>query len=215
MTQTLKAIYREGAFIPKTPCDLPEGVEVELTINAPHILPPKVTDPEERKRILEVVRTAAIVHRQAPDVRFTIVGAHEDGAAAVRDEVTRLDIGTAVDLRGRVAAEEKRALMTSAAVYFQPTLYEAFGVAMAEAMACGAPVLSNAVGAVPEVVGDCGVLLPSGSTPEAYADALVKLLHDPHRERLGERGRERVNREFSHRARRRVVEEALAVVRGR
>jgi predicted DNA-binding antitoxin AbrB/MazE fold protein len=51
--QTLKAIYRDGAFIPKEPCDLPEGVEVMLTIGDPYLLPPKVTDPEERARILK------------------------------------------------------------------------------------------------------------------------------------------------------------------
>jgi len=53
MSQTLKAIYRDGAFIPQAPCDLPEGAEVELTISAPRVLPPKVTDPGERKRIME------------------------------------------------------------------------------------------------------------------------------------------------------------------
>ncbi|HYH87256.1 MAG TPA: antitoxin family protein [Pyrinomonadaceae bacterium] len=52
MSQTLKAIYRDGAFVPQSPCDLPEGVEVELTINAPHIIPAKVKDPEERKRLM-------------------------------------------------------------------------------------------------------------------------------------------------------------------
>jgi predicted DNA-binding antitoxin AbrB/MazE fold protein len=53
MAQTLKAIYRNGTFILQTPCELPEGAEVELTIQGPRLLPPKVTDPEERKRIME------------------------------------------------------------------------------------------------------------------------------------------------------------------
>jgi predicted DNA-binding antitoxin AbrB/MazE fold protein len=53
MSQTLKAIYRAGAFIPQTPCDLPEGAEVELTVHEPHTIPPKVTDPEERRRLMD------------------------------------------------------------------------------------------------------------------------------------------------------------------
>ena len=53
MSQTLKAIYRGGAFIPQAPCDLPEGAEVEITVRAPSLIPPKVPAPEERKRILE------------------------------------------------------------------------------------------------------------------------------------------------------------------
>ena len=52
MMQSLKAIYRNGAFVPQTPCDLPEGAEVELTVRASKIIPPRVADPEERKRIL-------------------------------------------------------------------------------------------------------------------------------------------------------------------
>jgi predicted DNA-binding antitoxin AbrB/MazE fold protein len=51
--QRLKAIYRNGAFIPQAPCDLPEESEVELTVHPPNVIPPRVTDPEERKRLLE------------------------------------------------------------------------------------------------------------------------------------------------------------------
>jgi predicted DNA-binding antitoxin AbrB/MazE fold protein len=52
MSQTLKAIYRDGAFIPQTPCDLPDGAQVEITIRAPNLIPPKVADPEERRRLM-------------------------------------------------------------------------------------------------------------------------------------------------------------------
>jgi predicted DNA-binding antitoxin AbrB/MazE fold protein len=52
MAQKLKAIYRNGTFIPQVPCDLPEESEVELTIDGPRSIPPRVTDPEERKRIM-------------------------------------------------------------------------------------------------------------------------------------------------------------------
>ena len=53
MAQRLKAIYQNGAFIPQSPCDLPENSEVDLVIEKPHILPPLERDPEKRKRILE------------------------------------------------------------------------------------------------------------------------------------------------------------------
>jgi predicted DNA-binding antitoxin AbrB/MazE fold protein len=79
MSQTLKAIYRDGAFIPHTPCDLPEGSEVELTISETRVMPPKATDPEERKRILEgmVARMRANpIPADAPR-RFTREELHE------------------------------------------------------------------------------------------------------------------------------------------
>lgn len=52
MSQRLKAVYQNGAFIPHAPCDLPENSEVELTIHDPRDLPPTVTDPAERERIM-------------------------------------------------------------------------------------------------------------------------------------------------------------------
>lgn len=79
MSQTLKAIYRDGAFIPQTPCDLPDGAEVEITVRAPNLVPPKVTDPDERKRILEemVARMRANpIPADAPR-RFTREELHE------------------------------------------------------------------------------------------------------------------------------------------
>lgn len=53
MNQKLKAVYRNGVFSPKTPCDLPEGAVVELTVGRTVLLPPTVTDPEERSRVLK------------------------------------------------------------------------------------------------------------------------------------------------------------------
>ena len=78
MSQRLKAIYREGAFIPQVPCDLPEGAEVELTIHGDNILPPTVTDPEERKRIIgEMIQNMLDNPIPANAPRFTREELHE------------------------------------------------------------------------------------------------------------------------------------------
>lgn len=55
MEQLLKAIYREGKFIPVDPCDLPDDSEVELLVRGPVATPPPVTDGDERSRILREV----------------------------------------------------------------------------------------------------------------------------------------------------------------
>jgi predicted DNA-binding antitoxin AbrB/MazE fold protein len=78
MSQRLKAIYREGAFVPQMPCDLPEGAEVELTIHEASTLPPKVTDPEERKRIMsELIQNMLDNPIPADAPRFTREELHE------------------------------------------------------------------------------------------------------------------------------------------
>lgn len=51
----IKAVYRDGAFVPEEPCDLPEETHVELSIEGSTVLPPLVTDAEERRRIVEDV----------------------------------------------------------------------------------------------------------------------------------------------------------------
>lgn len=53
MNRKIKAIYRDGSFIPQEPCDLPEEAEVELMIQGPAVIPPKVKDPKEKELILK------------------------------------------------------------------------------------------------------------------------------------------------------------------
>ena len=55
MSQRVRAVYHRGAFIPQTPCDLPEKAEVELIIQGPYLLPPGEMDPKKRARILRRV----------------------------------------------------------------------------------------------------------------------------------------------------------------
>jgi predicted DNA-binding antitoxin AbrB/MazE fold protein len=52
MQETFRAVYRDGAFVPIVPCDLPEETEVQIVVqNAQGVTPPLVTDPKERARI--------------------------------------------------------------------------------------------------------------------------------------------------------------------
>lgn len=52
MSQQLKAIYHDGVFVPQAPCDLPEEAEVELIVQSPQLVPPKVTDPDARTQAI-------------------------------------------------------------------------------------------------------------------------------------------------------------------
>ncbi len=80
-----------------------------------------------------------------------------------------------------------------------PSFFEGFGFPASEAMACGLPVIANAVGALPEVIGsngEAGRLVPPRD-PRALAAAISDVLADPARaRRLGENARARVLRLF-------------------
>ncbi|HEU4427420.1 MAG TPA: glycosyltransferase family 4 protein [Myxococcota bacterium] len=80
-----------------------------------------------------------------------------------------------------------------------PSFFEGFGFPASEAMACGIPVVANAAGALPEVVGTDGSagLLVAPRNPAALAAAIADVLAEPARaERMGRAARERVLRLF-------------------
>jgi glycosyltransferase involved in cell wall biosynthesis len=90
-----------------------------------------------------------------------------------------------------------RTLYASSAVAVIPSEYEGFGLPAAEAMACGTPVVSTDGGALPEVVGEAGRIVPAGNS-DALASAIGALLQDPaSRAALGKLGRARIEKTFS------------------
>ncbi|MFE4369344.1 glycogen synthase [Streptomyces sp. NPDC056835] len=95
-------------------------------------------------------------------------------------------------------------LLTHAAVFACPSVYEPLGIVNLEAMACGTAVVASAVGGIPEVVDDggTGLLVPYDERhPEAFesglTEALNRVLDDPESAaRMGTAGRRRAVREF-------------------
>ena len=76
--------------------------------------------------------------------------------------------------------------MRRAAIYVQPSLQEALGLALQEAMFHGCPSIGTRAGGIPELIQPgTGVLVPANDAA-ALADALVRLMENPaERERLG------------------------------
>lgn len=100
------------------------------------------------------------------------------GDGSLRDEVTaRAAASGRVDVLGGVAADDLPAFYVALDVLAVPSLetpgwVEQFGRVAVEAMACGVPVVATATGALPDVVGGAGVLVPADDAA-ALRDALV------------------------------------------
>jgi glycosyltransferase involved in cell wall biosynthesis len=139
-----------------------------------------------RKCMFEVVRAAALVLADRPGLRFVIAGLQGTAFPELQALTAQLGIADRVEWPGAVTEAEKIRLLQTCAVYVQPSVYEGFGLAILEALSCGAPVVSSPVGAVPEVVGDAGILI-DGRAPEQLAAAVRTLLDDP--EDAADRGR--------------------------
>ncbi|MGW5634726.1 glycogen synthase [Streptomyces sp. NPDC003832] len=94
-------------------------------------------------------------------------------------------------------------LLTHAAAFVCPSVYEPLGIVNLEAMACGTPVVASLVGGIPEVVedGKTGLLVDVDEDPEVFEGALARaldsVLGDPEGARaMGEAGRQRAVGEF-------------------
>lgn len=147
-----------------------------------------------RKGIGVAIASTALVRRRFPEYTLSVVGhITEEGRAWLHSARSTHDF-TGVQILGEISRQDKRALLQSSWAYLQPSRYEAFGVAAAEAMACGTvPVYTNG-GALGEIVGGSGVQAAS-RTPEAMADGIISLIDHPElRDDLEQRARERAMR---------------------
>ncbi|MDE3129806.1 MAG: glycosyltransferase family 4 protein [Acidobacteriota bacterium] len=122
----------------------------------------------DRKGIRAFVEAAAHV----PEVNFVVAGRIIGDAGA---ELERIATGN-VRLTGWLEDEQLEALLRHARVYVQASRHEGFGVAVAEAMLAGCVPVVTRAGALPEVVGDTGVLLDDAD-PRTVALGVREALH--------------------------------------
>jgi glycosyltransferase involved in cell wall biosynthesis len=152
----------------------PAGTLARYSIEGQYILYIGTLQP--RKNLLRLVEAFHII-RQQTAARLVLAG----GKGWLYDEifarVQALDLSERVIFPGFVAEADKAALISGAAVYAYPSLYEGFGLPILEAMACGAPVLTGRTSSLPEVAGDAALLVDPYDV-EAIAAGLLRLLTD-------------------------------------
>jgi len=150
-----------------------------------------------RKGIPELLEAIRILRQEGCSVTLHLAGPEGDGKDYLVDTINALDIGEEVHLLGQLTREDKLAHLRMCEIYVQPSHYEGFGLAMAEAMGCGACVITCDVGAVKSVVGDCGIYVQPGS-PQELADSIKRVLHDEDlRLGLQNRAQERAIKHFT------------------
>jgi glycosyltransferase involved in cell wall biosynthesis len=145
--------------------------------------------------------------------RLVLAGGALAGRAALRALADSLGLGDCVVFPGLVADADLPALYGGAAALVQPSLEEGFGLPALEAMACGTPVVASRRGALPEVVGDAGVLVDP-EDERALASALARVLGSAgERRALAGRGLARAASFTAERTAGRVVELLQATAR--
>jgi D-inositol-3-phosphate glycosyltransferase len=154
-------------------------------------------------------RAMALVVEENPELRghtcVCLIGGDVDEESSQDAELVRLQalkdelgISDMVTFLGRRAQDVLPYFYAAADIVVMPSLYESFGMAALEAMACGTPVVASDVGGLSFVVrnGETGFLVPDRD-PHALAAQLSQLLQDAKlRQQLGKRGAE-VAQEYS------------------
>jgi glycosyltransferase involved in cell wall biosynthesis len=108
-----------------------------------------------------------------------------------RATVAALGLDANVVFTGQIREQDKAPLYSAATIFVFPSLYEGFGMPVLEAMACGTPVVTSNLSALPEVAGEAGLLV-NPYEPAAISDGMVELLESQaRREDLSRRGLER------------------------
>jgi len=103
--------------------------------------------------------------------------------------VSKLGMENSVLFLGEVVGEELVGLYNAARLFVFPSLDEGFGIVLVEAMASGVPVIASNISAIPEVVGEAGILLENPLDHKELAAKMALLLTDcTLRESLIERG---------------------------
>ncbi len=111
--------------------------------------------------------------------------------------IRTLDIGRRVTFTGRISSDAFVREYARATVAVIPSVYEGFGLPAGEAMACGIPVISTTGGALPEVVGDAGILVPPANA-DALTRAIIDIMDHPDlARRLGAAGHQRVQQHLT------------------
>jgi glycosyltransferase involved in cell wall biosynthesis len=178
------------------------GTDTELFRPVPHV--EKETDllfvgrTEDRKKGLGTLLEAMALLPEHVTLKIVDGRIPDDGL--VMRFLARHDIAHRVKLvRRMLTIDELVEQYSTARAAVVPSFFEGFGFPASEAMACGLPVIANAAGALPEVVGTGGTtgrLVPPRNA-RAMADAILEVISEPGRaEAMGAAARRRVERVF-------------------
>jgi alpha-1,3-rhamnosyl/mannosyltransferase len=159
--------------------DRPESDEAVLRrfdlVGRPFLLYPAITYPHKNHLLL--VDAFARVAADDPDVVLVLTGGESSYERRVHEAIARAGLQTRVRRLGRVTNAELDAFYRTTSALTFPSRYEGFGMPVLEVMGEGRPVVAAHAAALPEVVGDGGVLLDPDDV-QGWAETIAQLLHD-------------------------------------
>ncbi|MBI5606426.1 MAG: glycosyltransferase family 4 protein [Deltaproteobacteria bacterium] len=165
----------EEAFQPQGTPTVEESLWKSHKLKKPFILFLGTLEP--RKNIPTLLKAfAGILDRIPHDL--VLVGQKGWKWEPIFQEINRLDLKSRVHWTGYVSDLDRVVFYNAADFMVFPSWYEGFGMPLLEAMQCGCPVITSRVSAMPEVVGEAGLLIDPGRIEELQT-AMLRLVQEP------------------------------------
>jgi glycosyltransferase involved in cell wall biosynthesis len=193
------------------PTALSAAQRARYGLRAPYVL--YVGNFLPHKNLSRLVRAwAALPESLRRAHQLVLAGGDRTRQPALASQATGLGLEDAVAFPGLIDDADLPALYAGATAFVLPSLEEGFGLPALEAMACGTPVVASRRGALPEVIGDAGILVDA-ENEGALTAALTRVLGDPdQRAQLATRGLLRAREFAAERTAGRVVDLLQATV---
>jgi glycosyltransferase involved in cell wall biosynthesis len=135
---------------------------------------------DSRKNTLGVLQAYHIYReRSKAPLKLIVTGLKQPAVEAMLRANGWSDCAPYIVYPGYVPGDDLPALYNGAFAFLFPSFLEGFGIPIIEAMACGTPVITSNVSAMPEVAGAGGILIDP-TQPEAIAEAVLHLEEDTH-----------------------------------
>ncbi len=163
----------DPALHPENDDDRIAAVRAQYAHNEPFLL--FVSTIEPRKNIPALVDALRLLRGRGYPHRLLVAGRKGWLYQGIFDHVAQTGMENAVAFLDYVPDADLRALFATCDAFVFPSLYEGFGLAVLEAMACGAPVVCSNVSSLPEVAGDAALLVNPRDTG-ALAVAIERVI---------------------------------------
>jgi glycosyltransferase involved in cell wall biosynthesis len=162
-------------------CVIPHGIDTQKfypvkTENEKDLKLLYVGNLDKRKGLYYLIEAIRLVANYHDNVKLFLVGKGSQKEELI-SHINRLQLEEYIQLCGFLDDDSLLKLYQSSDIFVFPSLKEGFGFVLLEAMACGVPVISTNVSAIPEVVGDSGILV-NPMDPEDLSKAIIFLLEN-------------------------------------
>jgi len=171
--------------------------EIPEEIKKKYFLPEKfilyVGNLNLHKNVDNLIKAYANLQTDLKNKYKLVLGTSKEGEnyLRIKNLIEKHKLKDNIIITGFIEEKDLPLVYNLSSLFVFPSLYEGFGLPVLEAMACGVPVISSNRGAIPEVIGDAGILINPESIEEISSSIIKVLENEELRKIMIEKGLER------------------------